>query len=84
MQIIPKNEAELSPVGEAQDEPNDNPKLDKPTEGRGVGDRLLAATNIDLGSLKIPQVNFFRNFIIIGVIFGVVVIVLLVIMFLKP
>ncbi len=83
MQIIPKAEADLKPVGEGWDEPNENPKLEKPIEGRRVGDRLMAATNIDVGKLALPQVNFFRNFVIIGVIFGVVVIVLLIIMFLK-
>ena len=48
-----------------------------------MGDRLMAATNIDLGSIKIPKINFMRNFIIIGIVFGVVVVILLVIMFLK-
>ena len=38
MTIIPKSEAEMAPVGEAWDEPNENPYLQKPTEGRGVGD----------------------------------------------
>lgn len=83
MQILPKNEAEQTPVGEAQNEPNENPKLEKPSEGRGVKDRILAATNIDVGKFSIPKVNFMRNFIIIGVIFGIVVVVLLLIMFLK-
>ena len=83
MQIIPKSEAEMSPVGEAQDEPNENPKLEKPTEGRGLVSQFQSLTNFDLGSLKMPNFNFFRNFIIIGVVFGVVVTVLVVIMFLK-
>lgn len=51
LQILSKTEAELSPVGEAWDEPNENPKLEKPTEGRGVGDRILAASGIDLSKL---------------------------------
>lgn len=54
MQIIPKSEAEQSPVGEAQDEPNENPKLEKPTEGRGIVNQLQSLTNIDLGNLKMP------------------------------
>jgi hypothetical protein len=83
MQILPKSDAELSPVGEAWDEPNENPKLEKPTEGRGVGDRIMAASGIDVSKISMPQVNFFRNFIIIGIVFGVVVIVLILIMFLK-
>lgn len=83
MQILSKQEAELSPVGEAQDDPNENPKLEKPSEGRGVGDRILAATNIDVGKIQIPKMNFMRNFIIMGVVFGVIIVVLIVIMFLK-
>jgi len=51
LQILSKTEAELSPVGEAWDEPNENPKLEKPTEGRGVGDRILAASGIDLSKI---------------------------------
>lgn len=83
MQIIHKTEADLKPVGEGWDEPNENPKLERPTEGRRIGDRILATTNIDVSKIQLPQVNVFRNFIIIGVIFGLVVIVLLIIMFLK-
>ena len=33
--VLPKVEADNAPVGEAQDDPNENPKLEKPTEGRG-------------------------------------------------
>ena len=31
-----KEEADNHPVGEAQSEPNENPKLERPTEGRGL------------------------------------------------
>lgn len=48
-----------------------------------MGDRILAATNIDLSKIQVPKFNMMRNFIIIGVVFGVVVLVLIVIMFLK-
>jgi hypothetical protein len=30
MSIISKNEADLNPVGEGWEEPNENPKLEKP------------------------------------------------------
>ena len=83
MQILNKADADLSPVGEAQDEPNDNPKLEKPIEGRGMGHRILAVTGIDVSNISLPKVNFFRNFIIIGIVFGVVILVLIIIMFLK-
>jgi hypothetical protein len=51
MQIIPKQEAELSPAGEGWDEPNENPKLEKPSEGRGMGDKIMAAANIDVSKI---------------------------------
>jgi len=41
--IIPKAEAEAKPVGEAQEEPNRDPYLERPTEGRGFGDLLKGA-----------------------------------------
>ena len=37
MSILPKEEADGDPVGEAQEEPNQNPWLKKPTAGRGFG-----------------------------------------------
>ena len=36
MTILPKEDADAEPVGEAQEEPNENPFLKKPTAGRGV------------------------------------------------
>lgn len=36
MTILPKEEADSDPVGEAQEEPNINPSLVKPTVGRGI------------------------------------------------
>ena len=84
MTIIPKAEADAKPVGEAWDEPNCDPFLEKPTEGRGLADALMAATGINFAGLSLPSFNFMRTFIIIGVVFGVVVMVLIVIMFLKP
>jgi len=38
MTILPKEEADGDPVGEAQEEPNQNPWLKKPTAGRGLGE----------------------------------------------
>ena len=40
MTILTKEDAEAEPVGEAQEEPNENPFLKKPTAGRGFGDSL--------------------------------------------
>jgi len=36
MSLVTKEEADNHPVGEAQDEPNENPQLEKPTEGRSI------------------------------------------------
>lgn len=82
MTIISKTEAEGAPVGEAWDEPNENPRLEKPSEGRGFGDRM-AGVGLDLGKLKLPKFNLFRNLMIVGGIVGVVILVLIVLMFLK-
>jgi hypothetical protein len=80
--LIPKVEAEGAPVGEAQDDPNDNPRLEKPTEGRGFKDKL-AATVFDIGKISVPKFNMFRNMMIVGVVAVVIIIILIVIMFLK-
>ena len=40
MTILTKEEAEGDPVGEAQEEPNQNPFLKKPTAGRGLAEAL--------------------------------------------
>jgi len=63
--FVPQDLANQNPVGEAQEEPNKDPKLERPKEGRGIGD-FLAGTfldfsgwsfNFDLfGSLKILAV----------------------------
>lgn len=82
MQIVPKVEAEGNPVGEAWNEPNENPRLEKPMLGRGFKDKL-AATAIDVSKFKIPKLNMFRNFMIIGIVALVVIVVLIIIMFLK-
>ena len=48
MTILPKEEAEAEPVGEAQEEPNENPTLKKPTAGRGFGGLSLVGFSLDL------------------------------------
>ena len=46
--IITKSEAEAKPVGEGQDEPNRDPELEAPEEGRGISD-FLKGTGLDVG-----------------------------------
>ena len=49
MTILTKEDADAEPVGEAWDEPNENPFLKKPTAGRGLGAALsgLGGFNFD-------------------------------------
>ena len=58
MSLVTKEEAENHPVGEAQDEPNENPRLVKPTEGRGVG-AYLKGTFLDTSSWSLPGFGLF-------------------------
>lgn len=83
MSILPKAEADGQPVGEAQEEPNENPKLEKPTEGRGFVDKLAGA-GLNLGKIKMPKINMFRNFLIIGGVVVVVFLILVLLIFFKP
>ena len=49
MTILPKEDADAEPVGEAQDEPNENPTLVKPTAGRGFASLMPNLSfNLDL------------------------------------
>jgi len=57
---VSKTDATSNPVGEAQDEPNVNPTLVKPTEGRGLL-AFLAGTPFDLAGLRLPRLALFRN-----------------------
>eukprot|EP00343_Euplotes_focardii_P003822 CAMPEP_0205810622 /NCGR_PEP_ID=MMETSP0205-20121125/14799_1 /ASSEMBLY_ACC=CAM_ASM_000278 /TAXON_ID=36767 /ORGANISM="Euplotes focardii, Strain TN1" /LENGTH=51 /DNA_ID=CAMNT_0053088931 /DNA_START=397 /DNA_END=549 /DNA_ORIENTATION=- len=46
--------ADAQPVGEAWDEPNENPRLTQPTAGRGFGDKF-ASLAFDLSKWKLPS-----------------------------
>jgi hypothetical protein len=48
---ITKQAAEQNPVGEAQEDPNRDPELEKPTEGRGITD-FLKGTALDISGFK--------------------------------
>ena len=52
MDILTVEDANQDPVGEAQNEPNKNPYLKRPTAGRGLGDAIAA-----LG-ISVPNVSF--------------------------
>lgn len=58
MSLVTKEEADNHPVGEAQDEPNENPRLEKPTEGRGVMS-YLKGSFLDTSKWSLPGFNLF-------------------------
>jgi hypothetical protein len=79
---LTESDATLHPVGEAQNEPNQNPFLAYPTEGRGIGARMGSVFGgISLPSIGMP--NMFRLAIIFGVIIVVVIIAGFLLMFFK-
>jgi len=45
--FVPQDAANQNPVGEAQDEPNRGPVLERPKEGRGISD-FLSGTFLDI------------------------------------
>ena len=58
MSLVTKEEANNHPVGEAQDEPNENPQLEKPTEGRGLG-AYLKGSFLDVSRWSLPGFSLF-------------------------
>lgn len=78
--LVPKYEALMNPVGESWDEPNKDPKLEKPKVGRGILDFLKG------GLLDFSSWNF--NFSLLGMLKTIfiiaVVLILFVILFVKP
>jgi hypothetical protein len=78
--LLQKDEADQRPVGEAQDEPNRDPKLDRPKEGRGLLD-FLAGTIFDVRNWKF-NFDFFGNLKIILAVMSVLMI--FVVLFVSP
>ncbi|CAD8189110.1 unnamed protein product [Paramecium pentaurelia] len=74
MKILTKQQADGQPVGDGQDEPNEDPYLVKPTEGRGLADFFKGA-GFGMG-------NFMLYVKIFAGIFITVVVVM--ILFIKP
>lgn len=72
--MLQKYEAEQYPVGESWDEPNRNPRLEKPTEGRDIFDFLAGL--VDLGGFN-WNFDMFFWIKILGVV-GVLLLLLLV------
>ncbi|EAR93381.2 C2 domain protein (macronuclear) [Tetrahymena thermophila SB210] len=78
MKIINKQAAESDPVGEGQNEPNKDPILEKPKEGRNVGD-FLKGTALDFSAWSFFGLTALKYFA------GIFVsIVTMMILFVKP
>jgi len=71
--LVPKFEAEANPVGESWDEPNRDPKLEKPKVGRGILD-FLKGSFLDFSSWKF-------NFSLFGALKTMMIIALVLIVF---
>ena len=69
MSILPKEEADDDPVGEAQEEPNQNPRLKRPSAGRSFKDGLGMLP--DIGGFSMPSLNPFGNYIYVILAIGV-------------
>ena len=78
MQIFSKLKADSKPVGEAWDEPNEDPRLERPTEGRNFGDKFSGS--FGFGKWKFPQFNLFRNMMIILIVVMILLVIFVVIM----
>ena len=65
MSIVTSDEADLHPVGEAQKEPNINPFLIKPTEGRAYSEQLASNLSGIIPEFELPKFDFYRNVFII-------------------
>jgi len=79
MTILPKADADAKPVGEAWDEPNEDPKLTPPTEGRGFK-AAFDGMMIDTSKFSLPSFNFMRKYIILGALMSVAGTLLVVVM----
>jgi len=69
MDILLKEDANADPVGEAQEEPNKNPFLKRPTAGRGLGD-ALAAVGLSVPSISFNPFGAFLPFVIAAFVLG--------------
>lgn len=66
MKLLHLSEAENDPVGERQDEPNHDPVLKTPTEGRGLGDKL-AGMGLSMPNIELPDMFGLIKRVIIAV-----------------
>ena len=69
--ILSLAEASQRPVGEGQDEPNRDPELEKPEEGRGIMD-FLKGTALDVSSWSLFNLGLIKKFFIVLSMLGTV------------
>ena len=77
--LLQKYEADQNPVGEAQDEPNRDPKLEKPKEGRGITDFLKSVIDVSGWKFNFSLFGFMKYMGLIGII-----LIIFVILFVSP
>lgn len=78
--LVPKHEADQEPVGEGQNEPNKEPKLERPKVGRGITD-FLAGTLLDFSEWKF-NFSLFGSLKVLAIL--ALVLIIFVILFVSP
>ena len=69
MQMLSQIEAENNPVGSGWSEPNNDPFLEEVIEGRSIGAQLARIAPVSLPNIQLPQMNLYRNvMIMLGII----------------
>jgi hypothetical protein len=71
--ILSFAEAENTPVGEGQNEPNRDPELEKPEEGRGVTD-FLKGTALDVSKWSLFNFGLLKKLLLLLSLIGTVVV----------
>ena len=71
MDVIQKADANQAPVGEAQEEPNKDPWLKKPTAGRGLGD-ALASVGVEMPEISWNPFGKFIYIIVFAAVMGTI------------
>jgi hypothetical protein len=79
---LEKSDADSSPVGEAQNEPNENPKLTRPTEGRGLSNQLSSMLP-SLPNISLPSLQFYKRIFMIVIVVIILAVVGFVMLYFK-
>jgi C2 domain len=71
--ILSLAEADQNPVGEGQDDPNRDPELEKPEEGRGIGD-FLKGTALDVSKWSLFNFGLIKKLLVLMSMLGTIVV----------